>query len=65
MMYVRYLIAMCEKVSDNLWILYCGIMRFVKCLMVGMCMEPCMYAVIMRGGRTFYPCSISRGHSMA
>lgn len=65
MMHVRYLIAICEKVSIDLWILYYGILRSIKGLMVGMCVMPHMLAMIMRGGRTFHLCCINRGRIMA
>lgn len=55
----------CDKVSIDLWILYCDILRSIKCLMAGMCVVPHMLAMIMRGGRTFHLCCISRGRSMA
>lgn len=44
MICVSNLMAICEKVSISLWILFCGILKYVKCLMVGGCVYGTPYS---------------------
>lgn len=60
--------AICERIFINLLILYYGILRSKRLLMVGVCVcvcvEPLMHVVMIIDRRTSHPCCASNGCSI-
>ena len=63
-MCVRFLKAICEKFFISLLILYCGFLRYVRLLMLGVCMELLMPIMMIIAKRASHPCCASSGCSI-